>query len=227
MAKSNLPLQKNIILAELIKSWSVRHKVTDDPYINGLVKALVDNNNLAMWASIDALSYLPHPRSTSEDGVRKVYRRLNALRNTLVFAPVALTWLAVGQATAAFKEFVDKNTTATVNFLEFWQNGYDTLGSEWRLSSIAFLDFMIVFSVILITILTNTLSDRSEKRLTLELDDIERERLDLGLAIKEYLYTKQTLTRATLNAGVGTAIENLILATENLQAKSSRKRKIR
>ena len=227
MAKSNLPLQKNIILAELIKSWSVRHKVTDDPYINGLVKALVDNNNLAMWASIDALSYLPHPRSTSEDSVRKVYRRLNALRNSLVFAPVALTWLAVGQATAAFKEFVDKNTTATVNFLEFWQNGYDTLGSEWRLSSIAFLDFMIVFSVILITILTNTLSDRSEKRLTIELDDIERERLDLGLAIKEYLYTKQTLTRATLNAGVGTAIENLILATENLQAKSSRKRKIR
>jgi len=49
----------------------------------------------------------------------------------------------------------------------------------------------------------------------------------LGLAIKEYLYTKQTLTRATLNAGVATAIENLVLATENLQAKSSRKRKNR
>ena len=227
MVQTNRSLQRNIILADLIVNWSSRHKLSNDPYIDGLTRALIENRNLAMWASIDALIYLPHPRSTSEDGIRKIYRRLNALRNTLVFAPVALTWLAVGQATSAFKEFVDKNTTATVNFLEFWQNGYDTLGSEWRLSSIALLDFIIVFSVIVITVLTNTLSDRSEKRLAIELDGIERERLDLGLAIKEYLHSKQSFSRATLNAGVATAIENLVQATENLQVKTSHKRKKR
>ena len=227
MAKINLPLQKNLILADLIRSWAARHRQNNDPYILGLINALVESKNLPMWASIDPLTYLPHPVSNSEDGARRTYRRLNAIRNTLVFAPVALTWLAVGQATAAFKEFVDKNATVTVNFLEFWQNGYDTLGSEWRLSSVAFADFLIVFSVIITTILSNNLTDRSEKRLEIEQQEIEQERLELGLAIKEFLFTKQTITRATLNAGVATAIENLVQATENIQLKTSRKKRIK
>ena len=225
MAERNLPPQKNLILAELIQNWAVRNRVTSDPYVRGLVNALAESKNLAMWASIDALVYLPHPNVISEDGVRAFYRRLNAIRNSLVFAPVALTWLAVGQATSAFREFVDRNSTVTVNFLEFWQNGYDVLGSEWRLSSIAFLDFMIVLSVILITIFSNYLSDRSENRLRIEENELEIERAELAIAIKEYLFTKQTLTRATLNSGVATAIENLIQATENLQAKTAPKRR--
>lgn len=225
MAERNVPPQKNLILAELLQSWAVRNRLTNDPYIRGLVNALVESKNLAMWASIDALAYLPHPRVVSEDGVRKFYSRLNAIRNTLVFAPVALTWLAVGQATSAFREFVDRNATATVNFLEFWQNGYDVLGSEWRLSSIAFLDFTIVFAVIVITIFSNYVSDRSEVRLRQEETELEEERTELALAIKEYLHNKQTVTRATLNAGVATAIENLVQATENIQAKTAAKRR--
>lgn len=225
MADRKLPPQKNLILAELVQSWATRNRVSKDPYVRGLVEALIESKNLAMWASIDSLSYLPHPTVNSEDGVRVFYRRLNAIRNSLVFAPVALTWLAVGKATSAFREFVDQNSTVTVNFLEFWQNGYDVLGAEWRLSSIAFFDFMIVLAVILITILSNFLSDRSETRLRAEEDELEIERAELAIAIKEYLFTKQTLTRATLNSGVATAIENLIQATENIQAKTATKRR--
>lgn len=225
MVQSNKPPQKNIILAELIQSWAVRNRLTSDPYVRGLVSALVESKNLSLWASIDALAYLPHSRVISEDGVRNFYRKLNAIRNTLVFAPVALTWLAVGQATSAFREFVDRNSTATVNFLEFWQNGYDVLGSEWRLSSIAFLDFLIVFAVIVITIFSNYVSDRSEARLRAEETELEQERTELAIAIKEYLFLKQNLTRATLNAGVATAIENLVQATENIQNKTASKRR--
>lgn len=225
MADRKLPPQKNLILAELVQSWATRNRVSKDPYVRGLVEALIESKNLAMWASIDSLSYLPHPTVNSEDGVRVFYRRLNAIRNSLVFAPVALTWLAVGKATSAFREFVDQNSTVTVNFLEFWQNGYDVLGAEWRLSSIAFFDFMIVLAVILITILSNFLSDRSETRLRAEEDELEIERAELAIAIKEYLFTKQTVTRATLNSGVATAIENLIQATENIQAKTATKRR--
>lgn len=223
MATRNLPPQRNLILAELVQSWAVRNRVASDPYVRGLTSALVESKNLSMWASIDSLSFLPHPRVISEDGVRNFYRRLNALRNTLVFAPVALTWLAVGKATSAFREFVDQNSTVTVNFLEFWQDGYDVLGSEWRLSSIAFLDFLIVFAVIVLTIFTNYVSDRSELRLRAEEHEIEQERTELALAIKEYLHTKQLLTRATLNSGVASAIENLVQATENIQAKTARR----
>jgi len=93
MADRKLPPQKNLILAELVQSWATRNRVSKDPYVRGLVEALIESKNLAMWASIDSLSYLPHPTVNSEDGVRVFYRRLNAIRNSLVFAPVALTWL--------------------------------------------------------------------------------------------------------------------------------------
>ena len=141
MAQRTSPPQKHLILAELIQSWATRYRVSTDSYVRGLVSALAELKNLSMWASIDPFVYLPHPTVISEVGTRRFYGRLNAIRNTLVFAPVALTWLAVGQATAAFKDFVDRNGTATVNFLEFWQNGYDVLPKEWRLSTVAFLDF--------------------------------------------------------------------------------------
>mgnify|MGYP003334790951 FL=1 len=225
MATKKLPPQKHLILAEIVQSWAIRNGVTTNPYVKGLVEALRELKNLQMWASIDALVYLPHPKVSSEDGIRKVYGRLNALRNTLVFAPVALTWLAVGQATSAFKEFVDRNATATVNFLEFWQNGYDVLPREWRLSSIAFADFIIVFSVIVITLVSNNLNARSDIRLREEELEVEQERLELALAIKDFLHNRQSLTRATLNAGVATAIENLVQATENLQTRTAGRRR--
>lgn len=225
MAKKPTPPKPNIILAELIADWAKRYEVTNDPYIVGLTNSLVESKDLAMWASIDPVAFLPHPRLTSEDRIRAFYRRLNAIRNALVFAPVAITWLGVGQATKAFQQFIDQNATATVNFLEFWQNGYDYLGNEWRISNIALLDFTIVMAVIVMTIVSNNLMDRSEKRLDLESRELESERMDLALAIKEYLYTKATLTRATLNAGVATAIENLVEATENLKSKSRKKRR--
>jgi signal transduction histidine kinase len=225
MAQKKLPPQKHLILADLVKSWASRNRVTTDPYINGLMRALTELKGLAMWASIDALVYLPHPVATGEQEIRRIYNRLNAFRNALVFAPVALTWYAVGQATSAFKEFVDKNAAATVNFLEFWQNGYDVLPREWRISNVALFDFLIVLSVIVLTVISNILSGRSDRRLVQEELEIEQERTELALAIKEYLHSHQNLTRATLNAGVATAIENLVQATENIQQRTAAKRR--
>ena len=69
------------------------------------------------------------------------------------------------------------------------------------------------------------MSDKSEVRLRQEETELEEERTELALAIKEYLHNKQTVTRATLNAGVATAIENLVQATENIQAKTAAKRR--
>lgn len=210
-------VDRNQILADVIQGWARSHQVTDDPYISGLTRALLENKNLPMWASIDPLAVLPKPSSTDQEVLFNTFRRINMFRNALVFAPVAFTWLAVGKATSAFQEFVEKNTTATVNFLEFWQNGYDVLGSEWRISHVATLDFIIVLLVILLTLISNFLSEIANKR-EIESDrQIAQERTELAIAIKEYLYTKQTVTRLTLNQGVASAIENLVEATENLQ----------
>ena len=210
-------VERNQILAEVVQGWAREHRVTDDPYIMGLTRALLENKNLAMWSSIDPMQMLPMPKSDNQDSMFTTFRRVNMVRNALVFAPVAVTWLAVGKATSAFQLFVEKNTSATVNFLEFWQNGYDVLGSEWRISRVATADFLIVLVVIALTLFSNYLGEIANKR-EIEVErSIALERTELALAIKEYLFTKQSISRLTLNQGVATAIENLVSATENLQ----------
>lgn len=210
-------VERNLILAEVVQGWARSHRVAHDPYITGLTRALVENKNLAMWSSIDPMQMLPRPQSHGQESMFKTFRRVNMVRNALVFAPVAVTWLAVGRATSAFQIFVEKNTSATVNFLEFWQNGYDVLGSEWRISRVATVDFLIVLIVIGLTLFSNYLGEIANTREAQVEREIIQERTELALAIKEYLFTKQTISRLTLNQGVATSIENLITATENLQ----------
>lgn len=210
-------VERNQILAEVVQGWAREHRATNDPYIMGLTRALLENKNLAMWSSIDPLQMLPTPKSENQDSMFTTFRRVNMVRNALVFAPVAVTWLAVGKATSAFQLFVEKNTSATVNFLEFWQNGYDVLGSEWRISRVATADFLIVLIVIALTLFSNYLGEIANRREIEAERSIALERTELALAIKEYLFTKQSISRLTLNQGVATAIENLVTATENLQ----------
>ena len=123
----------------------------------------------------------------------------------------------MGQATSAFQKFVEINATATVNFLEFWQNGYDVLDHKWRISTVAATDATIVFIVIILSVSITYLNEIAKDRKEEEDGFIQDERVEIALAIKEYLQTKQTVTRLTLNQGIATAIENLVEATENLQ----------
>jgi hypothetical protein len=215
-------LEKNRILAELIENWARKYGLTRDPYVARLLVALKENQNLAMWSTMEPMQLLPYATPVSGIKLQKLAARLSILRNALVFAPVAFTWLAVGQATSAFQQFVETNSTATVNFLEFWQNGYDILDEKWRISTVALTDAIIVFVVIFLSIGATYTNEIAKYRNEEEDSILLEERVELALAIKEYLYTKQNLTRLTLNQGVATAIENLVEATENLQKKRRR-----
>ena len=215
-------LEKNRILADLIEKWARKYGLSRDPYVSRLLVALKDNQNLAMWSAMEPMQMLPYAVPVSGLKLQKIAARLSILRNALVFAPVAFTWLAVGQATTAFQKFVEDNATATVNFLEFWQNGYDVLSSEWRISTVAATDAGIVFIVIALSVGATYLADLANYKSQEEDSRLLEERVELALAIKEYLHTKQTVTRLTLNQGIATAIENLVEATENLQKRHRR-----
>ena len=210
-------LEKNQILADLLESWARKYGLIKDPYVARLLMALKENRNLAMWSTMDPVVLLPYSPSINGKKLRKISARLAILRNALVFAPVAFTWLAVGQATSAFQKFVDINSTATVNFLEFWQNGYDVLDEKWRISTVAATDAGIVFVVIFLSISITYLNEVAKNRKEEEDVVLQEERIEIALAIKEYLHSKQSVTRLTLNQGIATAIENLVEATEKLQ----------
>lgn len=215
-------LEKNIILAELVEKWARKHNLITDGYIQQLLKALISKENLAMWATIDPLEVLPYPKVTRDKKIRRIVKNLVLWRNALVFAPVAFTWLAVGQATSAFQKYTEENLTATVNFLQFWQNGYGVLDEKWRIGTVASTDAGIVFIVISLTISLTFLNNKAKELSEADDDVLMIERLQIAIAIKEFLFTKQSPTKLTLNQGVAEAVENLVEITEKLKRRRRR-----
>jgi hypothetical protein len=52
-------------LVEKINSFTSNHRVTGDPYLDGLREAIETKKNLHLWAELDPLDYLPHPDAQS------------------------------------------------------------------------------------------------------------------------------------------------------------------
>ena len=207
----------NLELIDEILNWAAKNGSSNDAVITELVSDLRELSDLDAWASLPTIELLPSINAPKADRKVTLANRIAIVRNILVFVPVALTWIAVSKATGAFGEYTTANKGAVVNFLEFWQNGYDVLDEKWRISTVALTDALIVFIVIFLSVGATYLADLANDRSQEEDSVLLEERAELALAIKEYLYTKQTVTRLTLNQGIATAIENLVEATENLQ----------
>ena len=221
--------KKHIELADQVDFWARKYRVSRDPYVNGLATSLREKKNLQIWASMNPVEYLPQPEITEGLAIARWARLLTLIRNVLVFAPVALTWAAVGQATSAFSRYVAENGADVVNFLDFWENGYGYLGSEWQISHVAFLDFIIILIVIILTLIASIFGKRaSESQASFE-QEIERERIGLAVEINSFLFDKQKATNVTMNASLAGAIAKLLNATDALEevsknlAKASKK----
>jgi uncharacterized membrane protein len=124
---------------------------------------------------------------------------------------------------------VAENGADVVNFLDFWENGYGYLGSEWQISHVAFLDFIIILIVIILTLIASVFGKRaSESQASFE-QEIERERIGLAVEINSFLFDKQKATNVTMNASLAGAIAKLLNATDALEevsknlAKTSKK----
>ena len=209
--------KKHIELADQVDSWARKYQVSRDPYVTGLSSSLREKKNMPIWASMNPVEYLPQPEITQGIAVARWARLLTLVRNVLVFAPVALTWAAVGQATTAFSEYVKENGADVVNFLDFWQNGYGVLGEEWRIANVAFLDFVIILIVIILTLIASVFGKRATEAQASFEQQIERERVGLAVEINSYLFDKQKATNVTMNASLAGAIAKLLNATDALE----------
>ena len=209
--------KKHIELADRIDIWARRYQVSRDPYVTGLSTSLREKKNLQIWASMNPVEYLPQPEIIEGLAIARWARLITLIRNVLVFAPVALTWAAVGQATTAFSVYVNENGADVVNFLDFWQNGYEVLGEEWRISNVAFLDFLIIMSVIILTLVASVFGKRASEQQAVFDIEIERERIGLAVEISSFLFDKQKATNVTMNASLAGAIAKLLNATDALE----------
>ena len=217
MAREKKP-SPNFTLAESLQSWGRKYGQVEDSYISGLTEALRENKNLHIWATFDPLDYLPIPLLANGSKLASRVRFLTVLRNVLVFAPVALTWIAVGQATTGFQKYISQNTTGVANFLDFWQNGYDILPEEYRISSIARLDAVIILAVIALTLTSSVLGKRAEEQVSGSEAFADRERTALALEIGLFLYDKQRATASVVNASVAASVARLRASTTALES---------
>ena len=209
--------KKHLELADQVDSWAYKYQVSRDPYTNGLSNSLREKKNLQIWAAMNPIEYLPQPEITEGIAIARWARLLTLIRNVLVFAPVALTWAAVGQATSAFSRYIDENGADVVNFLDFWENGYGYLGTEWQISQVAFLDFLIILVVIILTLIASVFGKKASELQAKFDQQIERERIGLAVEINSFLFDKQKATNVSMNASLAGAIAKLLNATDSLE----------
>ena len=212
---------EHLELAAALEEWAQRHQVSADPYVVRLANSLRTRRDLAMWASLNPMEFLPNPEIHKMRSAETIANFLAVVRYSIVFLPVALTWIAVSKATTAFAEYTSSNSIAVVNFLEFWQNGYGVLAKEWTIGRVAFIDFALILVVILLTLFTAYLSRRNQHLRQSASTSLDSERTTLALDISAYLFSKQTLTPLTMTASMATSLRQLLNATESLEKSTS------
>ena len=217
MAREPKP-QPNLILADSVEAWGNKYGQSEDGYISGLIAALRENKNLHVWATFDPVDYLPIPMLANGSKLARRVRLITVLRNVLVFAPVALTWIAVGEATKGFQEYIQTNTTGVANFLDFWQNGYDILPPEFRISEVALVDAIIILAVIALTLFASILGGKAEKQTSGGEAFADRERTALAIEIGLYMYDKQKPTASVINSSVANSVARLRTSTTALES---------
>jgi len=202
-------------LAAKLREYGENYGLEEDPYLEGLSDAIAEGKNLAVWASNDVMTLMPHPDVEVVEG--PLYSAMVLIRNVLVFVPVALTWLAVGKATTAFSIYTSRSAaTSVVNFLQFWQNGYGLLSREWTLSRVAQFDFYIIATVILLTFVTPFMNRSSIRRVARFEQDAMRERLTLVIEVESFLFDKRRVTTESMDSTLVQSFERVVEASRNL-----------
>lgn len=208
-------------LAARLREYGENYGLDEDPYLEGISTAIEEGKNLAVWASNDVMTLMPHPDVDSVEG--PIYSALVLIRNVLVFVPVALTWLAVGKATTGFSVYTAKSSAASVvNFLQFWQNGYGVLAKVWTLSHIAEDDFYIIGTVIILTFITPFMNRSAVKKAASFEQDALRERMILIIEVESFLFDKRRLTPLTIDSSLAQSFERVVEATHNLSVAAKR-----
>ena len=203
-------------IAQNLVDWAANNAVESDHIVQSLIQDLAAEENLAIWAGMDPFEYLPQPHPTVGNRFFSWAKTAASIRNVIVFVPVAITWEAVSQATVAFAKFVESNNATTVNFLAFWQNGYDVLGKFWTIGNIASLDFVIILGVIALSLIATYLNARGSSINKSETRQIEAERLEIALALKMYLYSMREIDKTNVKEGIASSVSALLAATSTL-----------
>ena len=207
---------------QTMNEWAARWNVTEDPYVAGLNGAVARRDNMTMWASLDPTDMLPTPEIQSGRQLSRIARVLTVMRNVLVFVPVALTWLAIQKATEAFGIWSEANTGQEINFIQFWQNGYDILDEKFRIQNIAEIDFYLIALIVVLTLAASLLESRASATVSGLEKAADRERLFVGLKIAEAMQGNKTASPESITESLAFALNDLSQAARDVSLAAAR-----
>lgn len=210
-----------------MNSWAKNWEVADDPFVKGLNEAVLQNNDLGMWSSLDPTQLLPEmPDQTT------IFHRIGSVlalfRNVLVFLPVAITWQGIAKATNAYVSWRGETTASgqtgvlQKNFLDFWANGYGVLPKQYTLPHIGILDFWIIIAIILISLTSSALIGRGDKANEELRQVFESERLSIAIRIRRALHGKREASPESIATSLADALADLNQTTRDMAEVAAR-----
>lgn len=204
-------------LISLISDWAKEHDLQDSSRVLSITRDLRECANWNYWASIPADEILPLPKMKRTARLQSLQKRFLFFRNLLIFLPVTITWIAISEASVSFSDYIEDNPGTLINFLQFWQNGYGYLGSVWRLSNIALIDFLILSAIIILTVFIQLLLDMVQKSESEELSNVSRDRDLICAQLFDFFSRNQRITVLNMSASITASLRDLTKSTKNLE----------
>lgn len=216
-----------------LEGWAADWGVAEDPYVRGMLSGRIGQHETGGWVSHDPLEYLPHPDPTSMKVLRsaglahRLANGLAGLRNLLVFVPVAFTWWAIHEATSAFEAVRDTGPTVETSFLDVWVTGAGDSTVLWSIQRVAFVDALLIGTIVLLTLLAGALHSVTERSLITRRIAADRARTETGMLLALALEARKPTAEATQKAmtrlvrTITGAAHRLASASENLEHSAS------
>jgi uncharacterized protein YoxC len=217
-----------------LHDWAVEYEEANHPYIKGLTDAVANRDDLSMWASLDPQELLPRPEPIDGKRWETISSLTGFLRNVLVFVPVLLTWLSIGRAVDSFGQYAswfesEKGTVLNLQFLQFWQNPNKyldeanlSLSHFWWIGNVAFFDAILIFTIILLTFVSGSLSVKADSDNAKAQEEIDLKRLALGLQISNSLHGKRQANPESIGEALAEALNDLTQAARDVNESASR-----
>jgi hypothetical protein len=185
-------------LALFIRQW-LTNSNQGDPQgeLLNFVTDLENANNVGVWAGVNYERILPFKEVMS-----KGLRRWLVVRNTFIFLPIVITWLAMEQATGSWAKSGDEN------FLQHWHSSE----AVWSLKYVAWIDAAIIASIVVITFIAGLREENSKHKLALE-----RQYQGLIIALERDLSGYRYLSLQDINNAAADTLTSLQLSTQEVE----------
>ena len=207
-------------LPDRLDSWAEESDPASAAVARRLSTDMREGRNLDEWSRIDLVSRL---RAATSRRRSSVARTLTLVRNVVVFAPIAFTWLAISQASSTYGDFSEGLTAreAQRTFLYWWQQGMDgQLPAHFRLAAVAVVDVLLILLVIGLTIAAQIVDNRDEEFERVESQDRELVTSELLLDVELFLASVAYAAPATFRDHLGKAALDLAEASATVASVS-------